>query len=205
MRPRVEEYYNVKILTEEIPARQHVKCKLDNGSPLLALLDKGGQTRTTNEGMEKVHEVTCTKSVHNLDTGGDHRSRTQPRAVHGQSVWFRNIRDRDRFFCTVGATMKRRISRAIVSSMTDRRIDGGLLLARRAIKNALSIVRELYGKLRGGKVIHGKENVDWQNRVVNEIGLTADDDDDELRNSRNENLENELKELTMKTDNRLKA
>ncbi|KAK9302638.1 hypothetical protein QLX08_005499 [Tetragonisca angustula] len=99
--------------------------------------------------------------------------------------------------------MKRRISRAIVSSMTDRRIDGGLL-ARRAIKNVLSIVRELYGKLRG-EVIHGKENIDWQNRVVNKIGLTAFGvrvDDDELRNSRNENLENELKELAMKMNNR---
>ncbi|CAD1480117.1 unnamed protein product [Heterotrigona itama] len=102
--------------------------------------------------------------------------------------------------------MKRRISRAIVSSMTDRRIDGGLL-ARRAIKNALSIVRRFYGKLRGGEVIHGNgnRNVDWQHRIVNEIGLTAFSvpvDDDELRNSRNENLENELRELAMKTNNR---
>ena len=86
--------------------------------------------------------------------------------------------------------------------MTDRRIDGGLL-ARRAIKNALSVVRGLYGKLRG-EVIHGNGNVDWQHRVVNEIGLTAFSVrvDDELRNSRNENLENELKELAMKMNNR---
>ncbi|OAD55126.1 hypothetical protein WN48_05557 [Eufriesea mexicana] len=99
--------------------------------------------------------------------------------------------------------MKRQISRVTVSSMTDRRIDSGLL-ARRAIKNALSSVRGLYGKLRR-EVIHGNDRIERQN-CVNEMAgrLTAFGmqlDDEEQRNLRNENLENELRELAMKMNN----
>lgn len=85
--------------------------------------------------------------------------------------------------------------------MTDRRIDSGLL-ARRAIKNALSAVRGLYGRVRR-EVIRGNEQIGWKN-CVNEIDVTAfrtRPDDEELRNLRNENLENELKELAMKMYN----
>lgn len=88
--------------------------------------------------------------------------------------------------------------------MTDRRIDSGLL-ARRAIKNALSSVRGLYGKLRR-EVIHGKDRI-RRRSCVNETQpeLTAASamqlDDEELRNLRNENLENELRELAMKMNN----
>ena len=96
--------------------------------------------------------------------------------------------------------MKRQISRITVSSMTDRRIDSGLF-TKRAIKNTLSTVRGLYGKLRR-EVIHVNDKIMRQSRV-NEIGgrMTAfrmHIDDEELRNLRNENLENELKELAMK-------
>lgn len=97
--------------------------------------------------------------------------------------------------------MKRQISRVTNSSMTDRRIDSGLL-ARRAIKNALSAVRGLYGRVRR-EVIRGNEQIGWQN-CVNEIDLTAFRmrlDNEELRNLRNENMENELKELAMKMYN----
>ena len=117
------------------------------------------------------------------------------------AVWFWNVRNRDRFFCCVGATMKRQISRVTNSSMTDRRIDSGLL-GRRAIKNALSAVRGLYGRVRR-EVIRGNEQIGWQN-CVNEIDLTAFRMrlvDEELRNLSNENLENELKELAMKMYN----
>lgn len=94
----------------------------------------------------------------------------------------RNVRNRDRFFYFFGATMKRQVSRAIVSSMTDRRIEG-TLITRRTIKRA---IRLLCAKFRRNDRTKG-------NRLqFNE---------DELRNLNNENLENELRELAMKTRN----
>lgn len=86
------------------------------------------------------------------------------------------------------------------SSMTDRRMDSGLL-SRRTVKNALTSVRGLYGKLRR-EVARGYDKIDRQNRI-NEMGVKLTSarmqlDEEELWNLRNENLENELKELAMK-------
>lgn len=92
--------------------------------------------------------------------------------------------------------MKSLISRATVSPMTDRRIDSALF-TRRAVKYALSSVRRLCGRIR-----RADHKIERQNRV-NETGdkLTARRmqlDDEELRNLRNENLENEFRELATK-------
>lgn len=96
--------------------------------------------------------------------------------------------------------MRRQISRVAVSSMTDRRIDSAPL-TRRAVKNALSSVRRLCGRL-GRGVVRKDDRIERQN-LVNEIGirLTAARmqlDEEELWNSNNENLENELRELAAK-------
>ncbi|KZC14549.1 hypothetical protein WN55_07282 [Dufourea novaeangliae] len=96
--------------------------------------------------------------------------------------------------------MKCLISRMTVSSMTDRRIEGALL-TRRAVKNALSSVRRLCGRLHRG-VRCRDDMIERQNRV-NETGgrlttLRMHLDEEELRNLRNENLENELREVATK-------
>ncbi|KOC61044.1 hypothetical protein WH47_04309 [Habropoda laboriosa] len=72
-----------------------------------------------------------------------------------------------------------------------------LCFARRAVKNALSSVRGLYGKLRR-EVTHGYEMIEAGGKRTT---LRMQMADEELWNLRNENLENELKELAMKRDN----